>query len=285
MLAYASRASGGGICIYDLKHLIITGSPDSFQRDFRGHYCGFCHMVRSTPEGREACIHSDVVTAVSLGEEYREPFFHTCHVGITELVVPVLYQDSMIAIIFVGQCRLKNETRLEAVVANAAPYSEQPGQLADLFRDLPVIERPQLWAVGMLLHYAIRQLMDHEGKAALELYFNGGSHNHVSEAVRFIEAHYLEGITAGDVVEKLHLNRSYLSRLFKSSVGRSVTGHINWVRVQKAKSLLARTNIPISSIAINVGFMDQNYFTRQFSKLEGCSPGEYRKRSSGHTGN
>lgn len=280
-LSYASRAAGAGVCIYDLKDMIMSGPKDSLQHEFMGHYCGFCQLIRSSPKGREACIHSDVGNAVALGEMYRKPFFHTCHVGITELVVPVLCQDRMIAVVFLGQCRLKGETKTEAILQNAAKFSRDHDQLALLLDELPLIDRPRLLAAGMLLDVALRELIQTGGERLLEMELAADSGNHVGEAVRFIEAHYLEGITAGDVVNALHLHPSYLARLFRASTGRSLTEYIQWTRVQKAKFLLAKTALPISSIALNVGYMNQNYFTRQFSRVEGCTPGEYRKHPSG----
>jgi len=52
------------------------------------------------------------------------------------------------------------------------------------------------------------------------------------------------------------------------------------LRMQKATRLLAETNLPIQEIALKLGYKDPLYFSRQFHKLIGESPREYRRRTS-----
>ena len=63
---------------------------------------------------------------------------------------------------------------------------------------------------------------------------------------------------------------------------RSVTRLISQRRVQAAKRLLLREDIPISSVAERVGFSDYNYFTKIFKAIEGVTPSAYRKHNGQH---
>ena len=65
--------------------------------------------------------------------------------------------------------------------------------------------------------------------------------------------------------------------LFKEVTGKSYTEFIASIRMERAKEMLALTDLSINDISRAVGYEDQNYFSRYFRKIEGCSPLEYRK--------
>jgi len=87
---------------------------------------------------------------------------------------------------------------------------------------------------------------------------------------------YRFNITPGKICEELYLNNAYVSRLFKKETGMTIGEYINKTRIEYAKKLLEGTNVPIGSIALNVGFKDANYFSRVFKRYEGMSPETYR---------
>ena len=277
VLIAASRLAGTGVCMYDLKDFFRSDDMDRINNAFRGHYCSFCQMVRSLPGGRDSCIKSDVIDAVAIGEAYGRPFFHTCHVGLTELVVPVFYRHQMIAVVFIGQCRLEGETKFETVASRLASFGADTVRMEQYYKELPLVDRSQLLSAAKLLDLSLRYIVENSGREALGAYFKSTRQDYVSQAIRFIEDHYLEGITAKDVVNQVHLNQSYFSRVFNKATGMSIVDYIHHVRLTKAKSLLEKTSIPISSISVNLGYSDQNYFTRTFTRHIGQSPSEYRK--------
>lgn len=68
-----------------------------------------------------------------------------------------------------------------------------------------------------------------------------------------------------------------LSKEFKKETGVTLKQYHRNTRLQKAAILLAETNLPISQIAMQVGFYDQNYFSRQFRAHYKCTPSQYRQ--------
>ena len=76
--------------------------------------------------------------------------------------------------------------------------------------------------------------------------------------------------------EKSFLSTSRFLHLFKEVTGKSYTEFITFIRIEKAKEMLALTDMQVSNIANSVGYEDQNYFSRCFRKAEGCSPTKYR---------
>jgi two-component system response regulator YesN len=53
--------------------------------------------------------------------------------------------------------------------------------------------------------------------------------------------------------------------------------YIAKVRMEKAKALLKNTEIPVSQIALRIGYPDQSYFTKVFRKIERCTPRAFRQ--------
>lgn len=73
-----------------------------------------------------------------------------------------------------------------------------------------------------------------------------------------------------------HMSRSNLMRVFRKATGQTPIEYLVRLRIQKAMELLRTTTLTITEIALEVGFNDSNYFSRQFRKTIGQSPSDYR---------
>ncbi len=74
----------------------------------------------------------------------------------------------------------------------------------------------------------------------------------------------------------VHLNSSYLSRLYKQITGSSLSDFISEQRLQKARALLCTSNMKILDIALLLGYNSGIAFTRFFKKMMGMTPQEFR---------
>ena len=75
------------------------------------------------------------------------------------------------------------------------------------------------------------------------------------------------------------MSSGYVSKVFKRVMGISVVGFIADFRIQRACYLLQNKNYRINEIAVEVGYIDPNYFMRTFRNKMGMSPTEYRNKS------
>ncbi|MBR2046832.1 MAG: helix-turn-helix transcriptional regulator [Agathobacter sp.] len=73
-----------------------------------------------------------------------------------------------------------------------------------------------------------------------------------------------------------------LEKEFRKETGITIKQYHRKVRLHRAAVLLKETTLPISQIAMQTGFLDQNYFARQFKLHYHCSPSEYRYNSNIH---
>ncbi len=78
--------------------------------------------------------------------------------------------------------------------------------------------------------------------------------------------------------EQLHLNASYLVRLFKAHTGLSPISYLTRYRVERAATLLLRSERSIADVGNEVGWSDASYFAQRFKAHFGVTPGEYRNR-------
>lgn len=74
----------------------------------------------------------------------------------------------------------------------------------------------------------------------------------------------------------LQLSPSHFGRIFKLATGLSTIQYFNQLKVRKAGILLVNSRLKVKEIAAQLGFEDQYYFSRQFKKMTGFSPGKYR---------
>lgn len=89
-----------------------------------------------------------------------------------------------------------------------------------------------------------------------------------------------EELSRETVANHVYLNPDYLDRLFKKEAGASVTEYIMRRRLDLAKDLLLKTNLPIGAIASQTGYSNFAHFSRRFKKQFGMSPADYRKQAA-----
>lgn len=101
----------------------------------------------------------------------------------------------------------------------------------------------------------------------------------VSESIRLIEHNISnEAFGVNDIADTLHISASYLSKIFKKSLGATCIEFITQKRLDKAKDLLAHTSMTQEEIAHAVGYANVHHFSMMFKKQSKETPGQYRKR-------
>lgn len=93
----------------------------------------------------------------------------------------------------------------------------------------------------------------------------------------YIDQHYREDITAGEMMKLAHMSKSSFYRDFGRITGDSFGHYLNRLRAAKAHELLSQTDMPLYRIAENTGFSSTAHMTRIFKDIHGISPSEYRK--------
>ncbi len=100
----------------------------------------------------------------------------------------------------------------------------------------------------------------------------------IQEAVRYIRHHYAEDIAVSDVAEHIGMSQSWLTKRFKQECGTNIVGYLLDVRIERAKALLAQTDMLIMEIACATGFDNSGYFISVFRRAVGMTPKAYREK-------
>ena len=93
----------------------------------------------------------------------------------------------------------------------------------------------------------------------------------------YVEQNFDRQLKLEDVASYFHLNKCYFCSVLKKELGKTFSQIVNEVRVEKSKELLREGNLSTLSIALSVGFNNQNYFNLTYKKLTGMTPLQYRK--------
>jgi len=99
----------------------------------------------------------------------------------------------------------------------------------------------------------------------------------VQSVIKFIKENYKQDIDVKDIANSVYLSYSHLARLFKKHIGSTVNQYLNQIRLDNAQYLLKCSLKDIRTIAREVGFNNEYYFSSVFKKVYGISPGNYRK--------
>jgi AraC-like DNA-binding protein len=99
----------------------------------------------------------------------------------------------------------------------------------------------------------------------------------VAQAVReYVDLHYRAGISLRDVARALGYTPAHLTYLFRCATGTPITAFIIERRLREACEQLVSSDATVAHVAESVGFRDVAYFSRQFQRFTGMTPGRYR---------
>ncbi len=101
----------------------------------------------------------------------------------------------------------------------------------------------------------------------------------VQQVKLYVQQNYDCDLTNQQISAEFGYHPYYLNRIFKKSTGMTLHQAVIAERIALAKRLLGNTDIPIDSVASEVGFSDRAQFSTAFKKHVGSTPSEYRKHN------
>lgn len=96
-------------------------------------------------------------------------------------------------------------------------------------------------------------------------------------ALAYIESHLSARLSSETVSGALHISTSTLQKRFRAEAGISMGRYISDRLLSAAANTLYTTDLSIREVSERLGFCDQFYFSKRFSKHYGISPSAYRK--------
>ena len=104
----------------------------------------------------------------------------------------------------------------------------------------------------------------------------------IKQAIEYIQENYDKDLNMAVVSNRVSMNYSLFSYLFKEVTGNNFVNYLKGIRVEEAKKLLAETDMRIVEISVKVGYENEKHFMRIFKATCGVSPSEYRRNAQMH---
>jgi AraC family transcriptional regulator len=104
----------------------------------------------------------------------------------------------------------------------------------------------------------------------------------LQRAREYIHAHFTENLTLAQVARAAGVHPVYLGQIFRQEFRETLGEYLNRIRVRAAAGMLANSDLPLSAVALDLGFYDQSHFTRVFRQITGATPGMFRGEYSQH---
>ena len=102
--------------------------------------------------------------------------------------------------------------------------------------------------------------------------------DYVKKALSYMNSEYVHGITVQQIAEKVNLDRSYFSSMFKEQMGVSPQKYLMNLRLMKAAELMTTYRETPSTAGASVGYPDLYHFSKVFKQHFGVSPRSYQKQ-------
>lgn len=115
--------------------------------------------------------------------------------------------------------------------------------------------------------------------------FSGkGNSLRIENAFAYVEEHYSSNFRIADLASECHMSETHFRRVFQERMNMTPIEYVNFVRVKKACELIDKTDISMEDVAEQVGFVTPSTFNRNFRRIIGTSPYQWKKRPDNHEG-
>lgn len=98
----------------------------------------------------------------------------------------------------------------------------------------------------------------------------------IKKVFGYIQEHIAENFSLDDAASFAGVSSFYLSKLFKEETGETFINYVTDRRLEKGRIMLCETELSIKEISAEIGYNDQNYFSRIFKNKFGISPTDFR---------
>ncbi|MBE9054366.1 helix-turn-helix transcriptional regulator [Nostocales cyanobacterium LEGE 11386] len=102
------------------------------------------------------------------------------------------------------------------------------------------------------------------------------THTQLQQVIDYIHTYTNRDLSLAQLASVVNISPTYFASLFKQATGMSPHQYVIQQRVERAKSMLSKTDLAISDIALQVGFSSQSHLTQHFKRLTGMTPRQVR---------
>lgn len=256
--------------------------------DYQLHNCGLCVVAKSSPVSLPDCVRNKHAVNRLLTRR-REGFAGQCHLGLTDIVEPLLLDGRVLGTFFFGSVVVRGtESRGRKRIREYCRRRQlDPKPLLIEFDRVPRVPRESVPVLRDRLRSVVRltaRLVEAWG-------FPSGSERPGAEgaiwhedkrlpallrqAMRHCVNQFADPLDLNACARALDVNADYLGGLFRNHLGLTFGDYLARVRVNHARRLLETGRFRAGEAAHRTGFADQAHFGKVFKRLTGQTPAAY----------
>ncbi|HQR34236.1 MAG TPA: helix-turn-helix transcriptional regulator [Blastocatellia bacterium] len=134
--------------------------------------------------------------------------------------------------------------------------------------------------VNQLTLYLLRAHINIQRSDEIELSRAGLVDRRLRRAIEFMHDNCGKELSLAEIAAAAYLSEFHFARLFKKITGVTPHAYLAAMRIERARQLLAESDLPIVEVGATVGYASQSHFTKVFREATGMTPHAFRQAAS-----
>jgi AraC family transcriptional regulator len=134
--------------------------------------------------------------------------------------------------------------------------------------------------VNQLTVYLLRAHIDARRSDEIELSRVGIVDRRLRRAIEFMSDNCGRELSLAEIAGAAYLSEFHFARLFKKITGATPHAYLASLRIERARRLLAESDLPITEVGAQVGYNTQSHFTKIFREATGMTPKAFRNAAT-----
>lgn len=136
----------------------------------------------------------------------------------------------------------------------------------------------RLYADSLIQTLTLHLLKNYTSAGSVQENIHGGLSGYKLRRVKeFINANLEDDLSLAEIAEVADLSQYHFARSFRKTTGQTPQQYLMQQRIERAKELLAKNDLPIVEISLQTGFKNQSHFTTLFRKFTKLTPKLWRE--------
>ena len=136
----------------------------------------------------------------------------------------------------------------------------------------------KLYADSLIQTLTLHLLKNYSNAKSISENLSGGLSGYKLRRVEeFINENLEEDLSLAEIAEVADLSQFHFARAFRKSTGLTPQNYLMKQRIERAKILLAKNDLPIVEVSLRTGFKNQSHFTTLFRKFTKFTPKTWRE--------
>ena len=230
-----------------------------------GDHNKYCSALKNTVGGDRRCRHSDMELIKKCNASGKAEI-HICHAGLTDAIVPIIYKDTTLGYIILGQIKTEKEFSYE----NIAHLGLDIDTVKKLYDELPHYDTKKIESMVEIVAILVKHII-------LENILKPNIIQNIEKVTDFIDQNLNKPLSIKDIAKSVNLSKSTIYNEFHKHFGCTVNEYINSRRIEKSLEYLNTTDMSVDEISQLVGFSSASYYSVIFKKIKGISPLKYKQ--------